>query len=120
MEQDDWSALFVLRWGPLRLVPMRAWPIVEYTVVVTRRLELLQACNLVLNARYSDSDVPVPGGHGPNGGESAGCSERSRGYGPRSPLELCASGVGKLLRTKFVHVGLLLLGFDGNLMPGLL
>ena len=38
----------------------------------------------------------------------------------RDTTRLCASAVGKLLRTKFVHVGLLLLGFDGNLMPGLL
>lgn len=40
----------------------------EYTAVVTRRLELFQAPNLVLNARYSATDVPVPEGLGPYSG----------------------------------------------------
>ena len=40
----------------------------EYTAVVTRRLELFQAPNLVLNARYNATDVPVPDGLGPNSG----------------------------------------------------
>jgi hypothetical protein len=35
---------------------------------VTRRLELFQAPNLVLNARYNATDVPVPDGLGPNSG----------------------------------------------------
>jgi hypothetical protein len=40
----------------------------EYTAVVTRRLELFQAPKLVLNARYTTTDVPVPEGLGPNSG----------------------------------------------------
>ncbi|NNM74454.1 hypothetical protein HJG44_19020 [Enterovirga sp. DB1703] len=39
----------------------------EYTAIVTKRLELLQGPNLVLNTRYGDTDVPVPEGIGPNG-----------------------------------------------------
>jgi hypothetical protein len=38
----------------------------EYTAVVTKRLELFQAPNLVLNTRYGDTNVPVPDGLGPN------------------------------------------------------
>jgi hypothetical protein len=40
----------------------------EYTAIITKRLELLKAPNLVLNTRYSDTDVPVPEGLGPNSG----------------------------------------------------
>jgi hypothetical protein len=40
----------------------------EYTAVVTRRLELFHAPNLVLNARYNATDVPVPDGLGSNSG----------------------------------------------------
>jgi hypothetical protein len=39
----------------------------EYTAIVTRRMELSKAPNLVLNTRYGDTDVPVPEGLGPNG-----------------------------------------------------
>lgn len=41
----------------------------EYTAVVTRRLELSKAPNLVLNTRYGDTNVPVPDGLGPNSGK---------------------------------------------------
>lgn len=40
----------------------------EYTAVVTRRLELFKAPDLVLNARYADTDIPVPDGLGPYSG----------------------------------------------------
>ncbi|HKH34594.1 MAG TPA: hypothetical protein VKA80_10610, partial [Beijerinckiaceae bacterium] len=36
-----------------------------YTVVVARRVELYSGPNLVLNANYGDTDVPVPKGVGP-------------------------------------------------------
>lgn len=39
-----------------------------YTVVVARRLNLADGPELVLNARYEDTDVPVPAGVGPVGG----------------------------------------------------
>ena len=42
----------------------------EYTAIVTRRIHLDQAPNLVLNTRYSDTDVPVPEGLGPNSSSS--------------------------------------------------
>jgi Putative Flp pilus-assembly TadE/G-like len=42
----------------------------EYTAIVTRRLELSQAPKLVLNNRYSDTDVPVPEGLGPTSGQT--------------------------------------------------
>ncbi|WP_375459034.1 pilus assembly protein TadG-related protein [uncultured Enterovirga sp.] len=38
----------------------------EYTAIVSKRMELFQAPNLVLNTRYGDTDVPVPEGIGPN------------------------------------------------------
>jgi hypothetical protein len=38
-----------------------------YTVIVANRLELI-GVNLVINANYAGSDVPVPGGVGPNSG----------------------------------------------------
>jgi hypothetical protein len=40
----------------------------EYTAIITKRMELFQAPNLVLNTRYADTDVPVPPGIGPNSG----------------------------------------------------
>ena len=42
----------------------------EYLAVVTKRLELFQAPNLVLNTRYGDTNVPVPDGLGPNSGRA--------------------------------------------------
>lgn len=36
-----------------------------YTVIVTRRLELFDGPNLVLNSNYAASDIPVPKGVGP-------------------------------------------------------
>jgi Flp pilus assembly protein TadG len=38
-----------------------------YTVIVSRKLELTASPNLVMNAMYSSTDVPVPEGVGPNG-----------------------------------------------------
>ena len=38
-----------------------------YTVIVSRRLELSGSPDLVMNAMYSSTDVPVPEGVGPNG-----------------------------------------------------
>lgn len=40
----------------------------EYTAIVTKRLELSQAPNLVLNTRYESTNVPVPNGLGPHSG----------------------------------------------------
>lgn len=40
-----------------------------YTALVVRRLELKGGPTLVLNAKYSMTDVPVPSGLGPTGGE---------------------------------------------------
>ena len=42
----------------------------EYTAIVTKRMELFQAPNLVLNTRYTDTNVPVPDGLGPNSGKA--------------------------------------------------
>jgi Flp pilus assembly protein TadG len=42
----------------------------EYTAIITKRMELFQAPNLVLNTRYFDTDVPVPEGVGPNSGRT--------------------------------------------------
>jgi hypothetical protein len=38
-----------------------------YTVIVSRQLKLTASPNLVMNAMYTSSDVPVPEGVGPNG-----------------------------------------------------
>lgn len=38
-----------------------------YTVIVARTIELNSGPNLVLNANYGSTDVPVPAGLGPNG-----------------------------------------------------
>jgi hypothetical protein len=38
-----------------------------YTVIVSRQLRLSAGPNLVLNANYSSTDVPVPDGVGPLG-----------------------------------------------------
>jgi hypothetical protein len=38
-----------------------------YTVIVSRQLRLTAGPNLVLNAMYTSTDVPVPDGVGPNG-----------------------------------------------------
>jgi Flp pilus assembly protein TadG len=42
----------------------------EYAAIITKRMELSKAPNLVLNDRYADTDVPVPEGIGPNSGET--------------------------------------------------
>jgi hypothetical protein len=42
----------------------------EYIAIITKRMELSKAPNLVLNNRYADTDVPVPAGIGPNSGET--------------------------------------------------
>ncbi|HEX8164615.1 MAG TPA: pilus assembly protein TadG-related protein [Beijerinckiaceae bacterium] len=42
----------------------------EYTAIVTKRMELFQAPNLVLNTRYTETQVPVPEGLGPNSGKA--------------------------------------------------
>lgn len=39
-----------------------------YTVIVARQLNIAKASNLVMNANYAASDVPVPSGIGPRGG----------------------------------------------------
>lgn len=39
----------------------------DYTVILARKLELLDGPNLVLNTNYADSDVPVPQDLGPIG-----------------------------------------------------
>jgi hypothetical protein len=38
-----------------------------YTVIVARQLQLSASPNLVMNAMYTSTDVPVPEGVGPNG-----------------------------------------------------
>jgi len=40
-----------------------------YTVVVARQIELSAGPNLVLNANYGNTDVPVPKGVGPIGAD---------------------------------------------------
>jgi hypothetical protein len=42
----------------------------EYTAIVAKRMELFQAPNLVLNTRYTETQVPVPEGLGPNSGKA--------------------------------------------------
>jgi Flp pilus assembly protein TadG len=41
-----------------------------YTVIVARRIELYAGPNLVINANYGKTDVPVPYGLGPTGGKA--------------------------------------------------
>lgn len=40
-----------------------------YTIVVARKIELLSTVDLVLNARYDETDVPVPAGVGSSNGK---------------------------------------------------
>ena len=39
-----------------------------WTVIVAKSIKMTGSPNLVLNSRYDDSGVPVPGGVGPNNG----------------------------------------------------
>jgi hypothetical protein len=41
-----------------------------YTAIVTRRVELTQSPNLVINSSYDATDVPVPNGIGPATGKT--------------------------------------------------
>jgi hypothetical protein len=46
-----------------------------YTIIVARQVELYSGPNLVLNARYGETDVPVPKGVGPVAATSVGLTE---------------------------------------------
>ncbi|MCJ2035791.1 TadE/TadG family type IV pilus assembly protein [Methylobacterium sp. J-068] len=42
----------------------------DYTVIVARMITLYDGPNLILNARYSSTDIPVPKGVGPSSGDT--------------------------------------------------